>query len=250
MLSYTSSAQPETTPAIRISLESLAIPKENMRLLEGHLEHKVREELAKAHPAITFASVCASGIPGTQVDLSQILNTVTSVPPKNGKWVMAWFASGDAFRIDISSTRLSRTDQAVVGLANICSSCWAKEIEIFSICQGNMGTIHLDSCNAVPNFGLLSLDGGRGASTIIFRKPKILGWWTDMYYPDPSTFWEIFGGRTITFTWVDDNGAKPPPVTTGAITVRRSNGTLFTPNEDWTNNPYFGSRGTFFADVT
>jgi hypothetical protein len=41
-----------------------------------------------------------------------------------------------------------------------------------------------------------------------------------MYYPDPSTFWDIFGARTTTFKWVDDSGGKPAPVTTGAITVR------------------------------
>jgi hypothetical protein len=34
------------------------------------------------------------------------------------------------------------------------------------------------------------------------------------------------------------------------VTVRRSNGHGFGPNEDWTHGPYFGTRGTFFADVT
>ena len=37
---------------------------------------------------------------------------------------------------------------------------------------------------------------------------------------------------------------------TGHVTVRRSDGTQFTPNEDWTMDPYYGSWGTFFADVT
>ena len=35
-----------------------------------------------------------------------------------------------------------------------------------------------------------------------------------------------------------------------AITVRRSTGTAFSGNEAWTLNPYYGTRGTFFADVT
>jgi VCBS repeat protein len=36
------------------------------------------------------------------------------------------------------------------------------------------------------------------------------------------------------------------------ITVRRSTGSTFNPNEDWINDPYvyYGTRGTFFADVT
>jgi hypothetical protein len=36
----------------------------------------------------------------------------------------------------------------------------------------------------------------------------------------------------------------------GAVTVRRSTGKDFGPNEDWTQIPYYGSRGSFFADVT
>ncbi len=42
----------------------------------------------------------------------------------------------------------------------------------------------------------------------------------------------------------------PVPGLTGAVTVRRSNGNLFIPNQDWTHEAYFGTRGTFFADVT
>ena len=38
--------------------------------------------------------------------------------------------------------------------------------------------------------------------------------------------------------------------TTTTVTVRRSTGSAFSPNEDWTGGPYYGSRGTFFADVT
>jgi hypothetical protein len=34
------------------------------------------------------------------------------------------------------------------------------------------------------------------------------------------------------------------------VTVRRSTGVAFNLNEEWTSGPYYGSRGTFFADVT
>jgi hypothetical protein len=34
------------------------------------------------------------------------------------------------------------------------------------------------------------------------------------------------------------------------VVVRRSTGSSFSPNEDWTGNGYAGNRGTFFADVT
>ena len=39
-------------------------------------------------------------------------------------------------------------------------------------------------------------------------------------------------------------------VNDNTVTVRRSTGSGFGPNEDWTNGPYYGTRGTFFADVT
>ncbi|MFE7632023.1 FG-GAP repeat domain-containing protein, partial [Kocuria sp. NPDC057446] len=57
-------------------------------------------------------------------------------------------------------------------------------------------------------------------------------------------------------------GGSPPPVSAFAqnlvaqqaagVTVRRSNGQRFLPNESWTTNPYYGSRGdpVYFADVT
>ncbi|MBL8254597.1 MAG: S8 family serine peptidase, partial [Candidatus Competibacter sp.] len=48
----------------------------------------------------------------------------------------------------------------------------------------------------------------------------------------------------------DDKMADAIVVGDNKITVRRSNGGSFLPNENWTTNPYFGNRGTFFADVT
>jgi hypothetical protein len=34
------------------------------------------------------------------------------------------------------------------------------------------------------------------------------------------------------------------------VTVRRSDGSGFKPNENWTQGPYYGGKGTYFADVT
>jgi hypothetical protein len=39
-------------------------------------------------------------------------------------------------------------------------------------------------------------------------------------------------------------------VNNDTVTVRRSTGSGFGPNEDATHGPYYGTRGTFFADVT
>jgi len=47
-----------------------------------------------------------------------------------------------------------------------------------------------------------------------------------------------------------DGRADAIVVNDDTVTVRRSTGSGFGPNEDWTHGAYFGSRGTFFADVT
>ena len=47
-----------------------------------------------------------------------------------------------------------------------------------------------------------------------------------------------------------DGWADAIVVNNDTVTVRRSTGAGFGANEDWTREPYFGSRGTFFADVT
>jgi hypothetical protein len=63
-----------------------------------------------------------------------------------------------------------------------------------------------------------------------------------------------FGSRDTFFADVDgDRKADCILVNNDTITVRRSTGHDFGPgpqaNEDWTHGAYFGSRGTFFADV-
>jgi hypothetical protein len=47
-----------------------------------------------------------------------------------------------------------------------------------------------------------------------------------------------------------DGKADAIVVNTTGITVRRSDGTQFLPNESWTTGPYFGDVGTYFVDVT
>jgi hypothetical protein len=63
--------------------------------------------------------------------------------------------------------------------------------------------------------------------------------------------WYANGTRGTFFADVTGNGtADAIVVNNDRVTVRRSNGSSFTPNESWTQNPYYGTRGTFFADVT
>ena len=64
-----------------------------------------------------------------------------------------------------------------------------------------------------------------------------------------------YGTILTTFADVTGDGRADAIVVNGdTITVRRSTGNDFGPNsaanEDWTHGPYYGTRGTFFADVT
>ena len=194
----------DTTPDVHISLSKLGIPNEKVQLLEAHLENKIKAELGKNQLAL--ASICATVIPGKMVDFSPVLTAINTVPPRNGEWTIAWFEPNstnpeDVFRIEVFADPLPRKDNAVVGLAVTTSSCWAKEIELFNMCQNRVGSIYMGGCNAVPNSVLITQ---QDVDTIVFRKPKFLGIWTDMYNDDPTQFWQIFGGRTTVFTWFAD----------------------------------------------
>src|SRR4051794_11920115 len=49
--------------------------------------------------------------------------------------------------------------------------------------------------------------------------------------------------------WLIIPTTRPDPAL-GGVTVRRSDGNAFGPNEEWTAEAYYGSIGTVFADVT
>ena len=74
----------------------------------------------------------------------------------------------------------------------------------------------------------------------------------------------LFSFTTVSYAQDGDNGESTNPrqvylplISTGenvqAEQVQASNGLAvgyFSGNESWTSNPYYGTRGTFFADVT
>jgi subtilisin family serine protease len=74
--------------------------------------------------------------------------------------------------------------------------------------------------------------------------------------PELWTSGPYFGTRGTFFADVTGDGmadaivVNDDPVVNDEVTVRRSNGSGFLPNESWTSGPYFGTRGTSFADVT
>jgi hypothetical protein len=56
--------------------------------------------------------------------------------------------------------------------------------------------------------------------TIVLRKAKFAGVLSDMYYVDLNNFWSMWGGKSITFTWLADDLASiayPPPCASPCI---------------------------------
>ncbi len=73
-------------------------------------------------------------------------------------------------------------------------------------------------------------------------------WWTSEPYYGTKGFYGL--PRTYFADVTGDGKADAIVVNNDRVTVRRSDGTRFLPNESWTTNPYYGAIGTYFADVT
>ena len=70
-------------------------------------------------------------------------------------------------------------------------------------------------------------------------------WTNNPYYGNQGTFFaDVTGDGRADAIVVNDSR-----VPSGRVVVRRSTGTQFLPNEQWTTEPFYGSRGTFFADI-
>jgi hypothetical protein len=91
------------------------------------------------------------------------------------------------------------SDQIMIGLTS--STEWAKEIQAWQYCLCGVATVHQDSANSNPVWMLATSDQ---VATIVFRKPKFLGIWTDMYHFEPEQFWRLLGGKVLTFDWKCD----------------------------------------------
>ncbi len=71
-------------------------------------------------------------------------------------------------------------------------------------------------------------------------------WTNNPYYGNRGTFFaDVTGDGRADAIVVNDES-----IPFGRVVVRRSDGSQFLPNEEWTSEPYYGTRGTFFAEVT
>jgi hypothetical protein len=101
-----------------------------------------------------------------------------------------------------------------IGLKIWLPSNWSKEIWAWDACRPHHPGVRHIYCqnNDTPTqYMRLYRDRCEGGDTIVFRKPKELGIWHDVYhlYNSAEEFWEFFGGTRTVFTWQRDNNGYP-----------------------------------------
>lgn len=198
-----------TTNLINVSLAGLRLPDAETKRLESQIQQMIAAELAqhqKTNPqtvAPGTTCVCAyNGVPGGPLDVSSIISAVNGPPPPQGFFNFTITDSdGDVVLLTLFPG-VTSSDMCSVSFTNNCQSCWDKQIVAWNLCQQALFTIQV-SCTAgtIPftvNQGCLQTD------TLIFRKPKFLGVWTDMLHIVETQFWPAFGGTNALFTWVGD----------------------------------------------
>ncbi len=138
-------------------------------------------------------------MPGVGISLDFFDKITVPLP-----WVIAFcpYTNEDVIRWDVAVEPALGPSEAMIGLAS--KVAWAKELVTFNYCCGRGVTVHQSGYSADPRYIRIQ-PGCDGTHTILFRKPKAFGWWWDMYWFDPGRFWEFFGGRWMTFTWLADN---------------------------------------------
>jgi hypothetical protein len=146
-----------------------------------------------------------SGIPGERLALDTLMRKMAT---KSLPWVFAVASSSKAvaLRMDVedgASMNLSREDM-IVRLA--IKVAWEKEIFGWNVCQERAVTTVKQTKEGAPAVEMKIRRGFAQTDAIVFRKPKVLGVWTDMFHLDTAEpFWNFLGGKIVTFTWVQDN---------------------------------------------
>lgn len=115
---------------------------------------------------------------------------------------------------------------------------------------GNIGTYFADVTGDGKADAIANNSYGGGAGVTVRRStgsgfgPNET-WISGAYYGNAGTmFADVTGDGRADAVVVNTMGGG------AGVTVRRSNGTSFTANENWSNGVFAGSAGTYFADVT
>ncbi|MGH9843926.1 MAG: FG-GAP repeat domain-containing protein, partial [Blastocatellia bacterium] len=125
-------------------------------------------------------------------------------------------SDGDAVGITVADAGLPPNKMRItLRSGNIT---FRKEIAAWNEITGQSTTLFTENKNHGPTSMTITKtncdNGPDGADTIVFRKSKnLLGGVFDVYHLDPTNFWRLYGGKSITINWAGDNepGAQYPP---------------------------------------
>jgi hypothetical protein len=163
------------------------------------------ERVGDAAPAALQAT-CVTTSPGDFVSLEP-LRAVLAAPPADADpnlplHIRVEPPSGDVLLLSIFPwrTRTPPTDVAHIGLGSAVD--WAKQIVAWTICPPHHHQyVRKDGKGAAEWMTVTAADG---IDLILFRKPKFLGRWTDIFFFDAREFLDILAGRYAEFTWYFD----------------------------------------------
>jgi hypothetical protein len=216
--------RPSGPTGVRVTMSNLPLSDKDRRTLQSEVQQLVRKRLDGVTLRKQLITVCGCTWPywfqpccmsPSPADLKQLGPLPDPTDPSTPPFVVAlYFNSGhDVLRMtlwawDRHDPSPLPMDQIVVGLRidpTFEPNMLPKEIQGWAYCDCAVGPIiHQDNSQAWYKW--LPLDEETsGVATIVFREMTSSGM-TDIGSFDPSQFWSILGGWTITFDWLADSG--------------------------------------------
>lgn len=131
---------------------------------------------------------------------------------------------GDGIQIDVADGAAQgvQSNEVLIVLAAGPRVTWYKAVVAWNKYTGELPQkVEVVDGSAPDTMKLTrsSCNSGRstGADTIFFSKAKRLGVHSNMYHLDTNQFWNLYGGKVLTFTWVRDDA--PSFTYTGSCTA-------------------------------
>lgn len=212
---------------MNVSIKGLEnLLSEDKKNIEFKIENILREELATRIPnPVEIKNLnLESDIYSPPGQCQYEIPVITIPAPPDHPYLIAAFFKEDTLRIEVIDGNRNPwnllQNEMIIGLKTQ-GRMWAKEIKVWDYWQGQTGSLFEDEGNypygpdhiQIYNRNMPYYGGryGRGysCSTLLFRKPKFLGRWTDMYTLENTSFWKNLGGKVVTFVWVSDTQGNP-----------------------------------------
>jgi hypothetical protein len=154
----------------------------------------------------TMADTCicgGTGYPGTYNSLSDLIPFPPWPPDRKNIVFIVYMkglpsANGIYMRVEPFS---SRREEMEVGLASEVES--HREIRAWHLCKGKVASVQQPSPSPTPKYMRLQI-GCDGPHTLMFSD----GFWNFSYF-DAEQFWDVFGGKRLTFYWVEGGFTLP-----------------------------------------